>query len=41
MPPIANQGAGPASDAAYLTRPSPGAGRPGLVGVGQTGPAQK
>ena len=41
IPPIANHGRSVACFAAYETRPRPGAGRPGFVGVGQTGPVQK
>ena len=39
MPPIANHGRALPSSATWRTRSSPGAGRPGFVGVGQQGPA--
>ena len=38
MPPIANHGRSPPRAAAWRTYSSPAAGRPGLVGVSQTGP---
>ena len=41
IPPIANHGRAGARPATVRTRSSPGAGRPGFVGVGQQGPAQK
>ena len=41
MPPMANQGRAVPSAAACATSGRPGAGRPGLVGVGQHGPVQK
>src|SRR5699024_1567555 len=42
IPPIANHGReSPTVVAAWRTRSRPGAWRPGLVGVGQTGPVQK
>ncbi len=42
MPPIANHGLELVTcSAVQLTSPSPGAGRPGFVGVGQHGPVQK
>src|SRR5699024_4120640 len=39
--PVVGPAIAPAEPAACRTRSSPGAGRPGLVGVGQTGPVQK
>jgi hypothetical protein len=41
MPPMANQGRAVFDAAVALTRSRPGAGLPGLVGVGQHGPVQK
>ncbi len=41
MPPIANHGLAASLDAAIRTSGSPGAVRPGFVGVGQHGPTQK
>ena len=41
MPPIANHGLSVPISAAARTSSSPGAARPGLVGVGQHGPTQK
>jgi hypothetical protein len=41
MPPIANQGRAGLVCVMWASKPGPVAGRPGLVGVAQTGPAQK
>ena len=41
IPPMANHGRSVRSDATCDTSPSPVAGRPGLVGVVHSGPAQK